>query len=63
MRLKELKEVLYSLTGSIQFAIVYDIEQNKDLESDCSIEYAIKNYGDCTVRHIGADGGSLVITI
>jgi hypothetical protein len=63
MKLKDLKPVLYSLCGDVQFAIVYDWEENRDLENGCSVEYAIDKYGDRPVRRIGAEGGQLVISI
>lgn len=63
MKLKDLKPVLYSLCGDFLFAIVYDWEENVDLENGCSVEYAIDKYGDRTVRRISADGGLVVITI
>lgn len=63
MKLKDLKPVLYSSRGSIQFAIVYDREKNADLENGCSIEYAVEKYGDRTVHHIEAFENQLVVTI
>lgn len=69
MKLKELKSILYSQTGSFQWAIVYDWAKNIDLEKGCSIEYAIEHYGECEVKKIQScyesDEGQdyLVITI
>lgn len=53
MKLKELKSILHSNTGQIQMAIVYDIENNKDLASG-SIEYAMKEYGEMEVKRISS---------
>lgn len=63
MKLKDLKSVLYSTRGYIQFAIVYDRVNNTDLENGCSIEYAVKKYGDRTVYHIEAFENQLIITV
>ena len=52
MKLKDLSSILYSKTGNIQFAIVYDYENHIDLEHGCSVEYAITHYGDYKVRRI-----------
>lgn len=63
MKLKSLSTVLYSSRGSIQSAIVYDLSANKDLEHGCSVDYAVKHYGDSEVKQIQADNNYLVITI
>ncbi len=63
MKLKELKGIMHSSTGRIQWAIVYDLMENKDLENGCSIEYAIENYGEKEIKNIQADGDCLVLTI
>ena len=41
MKLKELKSILRSNRGSVQFAIVYDSKTNTDIENGCSIDYAV----------------------
>ena len=64
MKLKDLAPVAYSLTGDIQSCIVYDCHENIDLESGCSIEYAIKHYGDRDLHRISSlyeDGGSYLL--
>ena len=63
MKLNELKTVLYSDRGHIQFAIVYDSATNADIENGCSIEYAINQYGEKEIKHIQAFENQLVITI
>lgn len=63
MQIKELKSVLYSQTGNIQQAIVYDLAKNKDLENGCSIDYAVKEYGDIELKHIQADKNMIVLVI
>jgi hypothetical protein len=45
MKLRELAPVLRSSRGDIQFAIVYDVDANRDLATG-SVEYAVKEYGD-----------------
>ena len=52
MRLKDLKPILYSTVGAIQWAIVYDYERNEDIEHGCSIEYAITHYEEYEVKRI-----------
>ena len=63
MKLKEMKSVLFSRRGSVQFAIIYDLEKNEDIENGCSIEYAIKHYGEKEVKHIEAFENNLLITV
>lgn len=63
MKLKELKSILYSSRGSVQFAIVYDSETNTDLVNGCSIDYAVQTFGDKEVKHIEAFENQLLITI
>lgn len=52
MKLKELKSVLHSTIGQMQWCIVYDWENNRNLENGCSIEYAMEHYGGSIVRRI-----------
>ncbi len=54
MQLKELKPVLYSITGYIQLCIIYDTNANADIEYGCSAEYAYKHYGDREVQRISS---------
>ena len=54
MQLKELKSVMYSVTGDIQFCIIYDCKTNADIEYGCSAEYAYKHYGDREVKRIAS---------
>lgn len=67
MKLKELRPVIFSSTGRIQFCIIYDRSNNVDLENGCSIEYAYKNYGEREVMNVSAtyenDLAQLVFTI
>lgn len=63
MKLCELKDILCSGRGSIQMAIVYDTETNKDIESGCSVDYAVLEYGNKEVKRIQADNDYLVISI
>ena len=55
MKLKDLKSIIFSKTGDIQWCIVYDICNNVDLEYGCSVEYAYEHYGDREVKRISAD--------
>ena len=64
MKLKDLAPVAYSLTGDIQSCIVYDCRENIDLETGCSIEYAIKHYGDRDLHRVSSlyeDGCSYLL--
>lgn len=62
MTLKQLKTILYSSRGSIQFAIIYDSKTNADIATG-SIDYIVENYGDKEVKHIEASENQLLITI
>ena len=64
MKLKDLAPVAYSLTGDIQSCIVYDCHENIDLETGCSIEYAVKHYGDRDLHRVSSlyeDGCSYLL--
>ena len=63
MKLKELKSVLRSSRGSVQFAIVYDSKTNTDIENGCSIDYAVETHGDKEVIRIEAFENQLLITV
>ena len=63
MKLRDLKNILYSTTGNVQFAIVYDPDTHTDLENGCSIDYAVKTYGDKEIERIEAYEHKLVLTI
>lgn len=62
MKLKELKPVLRSNRGSVQFAILYDSKTNSDIES-ASIDYIVENYGDKDVIRIEAFENQLIVTV
>ena len=63
MKLSELKNILYSNRGSVQFAIVYDSKTNTDIENGCSIDYAVKTHGDKEVKRIAAFENQLLIIV
>lgn len=63
MKLKELKDVLYSIRGDIASCVVWDQLKREELERGCSAEYAIENYGDCEIRRICADNNYLVLEV
>lgn len=63
MKLKDLKSVLYSSIGSVQFTIVYDSKTNTVIENGCSIDFAVEKHGDKDVIHIGAFENKLLITV
>ena len=63
MKLKDLKSVLYSSIGSVQFAIVYDSKTNTVIENGYSIDFAVEKHGDKDVIRIGAVENQLLITV
>ena len=63
MKLKELQTILCSRRGAVQFAIVYEAETSTELESGCSVEYAIKHHGDREVKRIGAVENQILIVV
>lgn len=52
MKLKDLKDILWSQTGQIQWCVVYDWANDKDISPQCSVEYAVVHYGELSVRKI-----------
>lgn len=62
MKLKELKTILYSNRGNIQFAILYDRNANADIETG-SIDYIVEKYSEKEVKHIEAFENQLLITV
>lgn len=63
MKLKELKNVLYSTRDHIQFAIVFDSASSTNIENGCSIDYAVQTHGEREVKHIEAFESQLLITV
>lgn len=63
MQLKDLAPVLRSPRGRIQFAIVYDLGIHNDIEGGCSVEYAVKHYGEWRVDRITAEDDYLVLHV
>lgn len=63
MKLKDLKDVLHSQTGNIQFAIVWDYNTMKDLENGCSVDYAVAEYGKRELKQITATDDKLILTV
>lgn len=52
MKLKDLKPILRSVTGNLQWAIVWDQTKKRTLDSGCSIEYAVNEYGEYRIDRI-----------
>ncbi len=63
MTLNKLKDILYSTRDNILHCIIYDAVTFKDVEKGCSIEYAIKEYGNNEIARITIDHDYLVIGI
>jgi hypothetical protein len=62
MRLGDLKDILYSQTGNIQMAILYDLCANDDI-AEGSIEHIVTFYPFVDVKRITAFHDKLIITI
>lgn len=62
MKIKDLKSILYSTTGNIQWAVLWDSTICEDVEDGCSIDYLVANYGESEITHIQAYENKLVIT-
>ena len=62
MKLNDLKSILFSITGTILWSIVYDTQTHSDLEQ-CSIEHAMKIYGEHDVKRIYPYQNQLVIEL
>lgn len=52
MKLKDLKPILRSVTGNLQWAIVWDQTKQRTLDSGCSIEYAVNEYVEYRIDRI-----------
>lgn len=63
MRLKDLSNVLWSQVGCIQSVIIYNVTDRIEMERSCSIEYAVKYYGDWRVNNISAYDNYLVLHV
>lgn len=63
MKLKDLKPVLHSSIGDIQFVSLYDSKLNMEIQSCCSFEYALVNYGDREVSRLKPLDYKLVIIL
>lgn len=53
MKLSDMKDVLYSRRGEVQFATLYDTKLNADVDAG-SVDYIVSTYGDEDVKHIEA---------
>lgn len=54
MKLEELSDILQTPVGCWQDVIVYNITDHMEMEPSCSIEYAIKYYGDWKVNRLSS---------
>lgn len=63
MKLKNMKNILRSTTGDIQMCVVWNSEKCVVLENACSVEYAIKHYGEYILDRIYTYELDLVISI
>ena len=63
MKLKELKAILYSDTGFMHWAVVWDDTKKETIIEGCSVDYAVSNYGEREVERLYADNNYLVISV
>ena len=63
LKLKDLSRILRSGCGNIQYAVIWHEAECRELENGCSVEYAIKEYGERPVKRIGALDNNLIITV
>jgi hypothetical protein len=54
MKLKALKSISGSTRDHLQLAIIHDTNTGQDLRYGCSIEYAVKDYGEHEVQKISS---------
>ena len=62
-KLKDYADVLYSTRDFVVFTVIYDTATRKDILSGCTIECAIKEYGEKEVKRIIPEDNELVICI
>ena len=62
MKLKDLKEILKSPEGDVEFGVLYDKAQYTTLDEG-SVDYLIQKYGESDVVRIYASSGLLIIVI
>lgn len=63
MLLSQLKPILCSYHGSIQFAVLYEMVSNTTLVDGATVDYIVENYPDVVVKRIQAYDDKLIITI
>ena len=63
MKVKDLKEVLWSPIGDMQSAVVYDLDRHEVVADGCSIEYAVAEFGEWHLCRLGSRWDSLVLTV
>lgn len=54
MKLKDLSSILWSPVGGFQDVIIYNITDDMEMERSCSVEYAVKYYGDWRVNRLSS---------
>ena len=54
MKLKDLSSILWSPVGCFQDVIIYNITDDIEMEPSCSVEYAVKYYGDWRVNRLSS---------
>lgn len=63
MKLAEMKGILRSTTVNIQMCVVWDSDKCTKLEKACSVEYALKHYGDMQLDRIYTYETELVLSV
>lgn len=54
MKLQDLSSILWSPVGCFQDVIIYNITDDIEMEPSCSVEYAVKYYGDWRVNRLSS---------
>lgn len=64
MRLKDLRDILkHPLPGYTLGVILCDIDTGDSICDLCTIEYAMKNFGECFVSNIHPKNNALIINL
>lgn len=60
MKLKELKNIIYSSRGNIINAVLYDTKTDMDVEN-ATIDYIIENHENDIIKRITIENNTLIL--
>lgn len=63
MKLKDLKGIIRSSRDGVEMVTIYSEKTFDDINSSCSIEYAIEEYGNYEVKRVTHESNALAIGI